>query len=294
MQPGTGKRTVIMGMEDGPATQDPAVENSQLYMYVGEKDRSAGATVLERNGLVGGTLYVFAAEDPPHHSEPNFQTGTIAGEWVAIPGATRSTRRQLEAASDAAGAMIFARPEDGAFNPRNDDEYFFVTTGGAAGANELGRVYSLDLDPRDPTKAGEADRRVQRRRRSSRTAATSRSARTTSTSSGDYLMIQEDGTTESRAVMARQGPRRLDLALRARREVGHRRRARRPASSSFDPPGRDGVAVGPGVWETSGIIDTSALFGATAGSSTCRRTRRRRRPAPNTVEDGQLVLLKRR
>ena len=62
MQPARGKLTVIMGMEDGPAT-DPRGDNSQLYLYVGEKDSSAGATVLERNGLVGGTLYVFTPND---------------------------------------------------------------------------------------------------------------------------------------------------------------------------------------------------------------------------------------
>ncbi|MGZ8783663.1 MAG: hypothetical protein ACXWZB_09220, partial [Gaiellaceae bacterium] len=64
VQSGTGKYTVIMSMEDGPASQDPAQANSQLYMYVGEKDRSRGATVLERNGLVGGDLYVFRSKNP--------------------------------------------------------------------------------------------------------------------------------------------------------------------------------------------------------------------------------------
>ena len=34
---------------------------------------------------------------------------------------------QLEAASDAVGAISFARPEDGAFNKRNPNEFFFVT-----------------------------------------------------------------------------------------------------------------------------------------------------------------------
>ena len=46
--------------------------------------------------------------------------------------------------------MRFARPEDGAFNPRNTDEFFFVTTGAAAGANALGRLYSLLTRPREP------------------------------------------------------------------------------------------------------------------------------------------------
>lgn len=49
--------------------------------------------------------------------------------------------------------MAFARPEDGAFNTRNDDEHLWVTTGGAAGANVLGRIHNLDLDERDPARA---------------------------------------------------------------------------------------------------------------------------------------------
>ena len=87
-------------------------------MYVGEKDYSPGATVLERNGLTGGTLYVFKSQDATRNSEATFQNGTIAGQWVAIPAPTTMSDVELEAASDAAGAMVFARPEDGAFNPR--------------------------------------------------------------------------------------------------------------------------------------------------------------------------------
>ena len=99
VQPGSGERTVIMGMEDGPADLDRAVENSQLYLYVGEKDRSPGATVLERNGLVGGKLYVFAARNAAIASEAQFHEGTINGKWVEIPGAdamdeTRARRRE--------------------------------------------------------------------------------------------------------------------------------------------------------------------------------------------------------
>ena len=129
VQPNTGRWTVIMGMEDGPAALNPAVENSQIYMYVGEKSRKRGATVLERNGLVGGTLYVFKSTTPGMNSELPFQNGTINGEWVEIPGADLLDQAGLEAASDAAGAMTFGRPEDGAFNPRNSNEFFFVTTG---------------------------------------------------------------------------------------------------------------------------------------------------------------------
>ncbi|MBA3560883.1 MAG: hypothetical protein H0W30_20095, partial [Gemmatimonadaceae bacterium] len=48
--------TVIMSMEDGPATLD-----NQLYMYVGKKQR--GGSVLSRNGLNNGALYAFRSSD---------------------------------------------------------------------------------------------------------------------------------------------------------------------------------------------------------------------------------------
>jgi hypothetical protein len=60
VQPTQGTRTVIFPTEDGPATLD-----NQLYMYVGKKDRSAKATVLARNGLDNGTLYVFRSWTRP-------------------------------------------------------------------------------------------------------------------------------------------------------------------------------------------------------------------------------------
>jgi hypothetical protein len=52
--------------------------------------------------------------------------------------------------------MTFVRPEDGAFNPNNHNEFFFDTTGSSSGVddgvNELGRLYSLRLHPGNPLK----------------------------------------------------------------------------------------------------------------------------------------------
>ncbi|MBA2383961.1 MAG: DUF839 domain-containing protein [Actinobacteria bacterium] len=287
VQPHTGKWTVIMGMEDGPASQDPAQSNSQLYMYVGEKDRSKGASVLERNGLTGGTLYVFRSQDPARNSEASFLNGSVQGEWVAIPNVHLLTDAQLEIASDARNAMIFARPEDGAFNPNEDDEYFFVTTGEGAG-NALGRLYSLALDGQDPTGpatltivynadqivAGGGDIAI---------------SPDNIDASRDHLMIQEDGTTTSRAVMAskrRDGSIwRFDLdqdgvdVSSALRIV------------ELNQPGRDRVPVGPGVWETSGIIDAAKLYGKDSWLFVVQAHSPTTAPRPNTVEDGQLLLL---
>jgi Alkaline phosphatase PhoX len=291
----TGNRTVIMGMEDGPSSQIPANDNSQLYMYVGTKQQSG--TVLERNGLVGGTLYVFRSTNKNRNSEYAFRNGTLAGEWVAIPDADELTDVELEAASDAAGAMLFARPEDGAFNPSQDDEYFFVTTGDAPSSgedtgNKLGRLYSLRLNPSDPTKNAtlslvyNADDII---------AAGGDIAISPDNvdASSDYLMINEDGTGASRPVMGAKGRDgsiwRFELKPSGGIDPSSAKRI-----AELDPPGRDGVAVGPGVWETSGIIDASHLFGPDTWISDVQAHSPTAAPGGSTVtvEDGQLFLLR--
>jgi len=295
VQPTQGTPTVIFPTEDGPATLD-----NQLYMYVGKKDRSSKASVLARNGLDNGTLYVFRSLDPARNSERTFTSGSVTGEWVPIPNAEALTDAELEAASDAAGAMTFVRPEDGAFNPNNPNEFFFDTTGSSSGAdegvNELGRLYSLRLHPGNPLKPA--------------TLTTVYNADTVVAAGGDiaispdnldvsrrYLMINEDGTTESRAVMAAKGRDgsiwRFDLVKGPVGAVGvDDSTATRVAQ--LDPPGRDGIPVGPGVWETSGIIDTSALFGADTWLSDVQAHPPTTPPVGPTVtvEDGQLFLLR--
>lgn len=292
VRPDTGRWTVIMGMEDGPASLNPTLENSQLYMYVGEKSRKKRATVLERNGLVGGTLYVFKSTTAGKNSELPFQDGTIDGAWVAIEGADAMSQAELEKASDDRGAMIFGRPEDGAFNPRNSREYFFVTTGGATGANALGRLYSLRLDRSNP--AGPARLKVLY------------NADQIIDAGGDialspdnidvserYLMIQEDGTTESRAVMTsknRDGSIwRFDLTGEWGIDVSSATRV-----VELWTPGRGPVAptVGKGVWETSGSIDSDELFGRGSWLFDVQVHSPTPAPAANTVEDGQLLLLR--
>ncbi len=289
MKKSTGDLTVIMGMEDGPASQDPLESNSQLYMYVGQKDRRPGATVLQRNGLTGGKLYVFKSKNGSRNSELDFQNGTLAGEWVAIPGAQNMSDVQLEVAADKAGAMVFARPEDGAFNTRNDDEYFFVTTGGAVGANVLGRLYSLKLNPSDPTRNAtlsvvyNADEVIAQ-------GGDIAISPDNIDVGADYLMINEDGTTESRQVMAAKG--RDGAIWRFDLKSGEGVNAASALMvAELDPPGRDGKAVAPGVWETSGIIDTAALFGAGSWLFDVQAHSPTTAPTPNTVEDGQLLLL---
>ncbi len=166
---------------------------------------------------------------------------------MALPGAGGMTDVQLEAASDAAGAMVFARPEDGAFNPVKDDEYFFVTTGDVPASgpeqgnylgNSLGRLYSLKLNPSDPTKGATLSVVYNADEIIAAGGDIAISPDNMDTSS-EYLMINEDGTGPSRPVMGAKGRDgsiwRFDLKPSGGVDASSATRV-----AELDPPGRNG------------------------------------------------------
>jgi secreted PhoX family phosphatase len=289
VQPVQGTQTVIFSTEDGPANL-----NNQLYMYVGMKDPSA-SSVLAKNGLDNGSLFVFRSNILTKNSERTSTAGSVVGKWVEIPGADAMTDVQLEAASDAVNAMTFVRPEDGAFNPNDPNEFFFVTTGSSSGAddgvNELGRLYSLRLHPGNVLKP--ATLRIVYNADAVIAAGGDIAISPDNVdTSGQYLMINEDGTTESRIVMGAKGRDgsiwRFNLVDGGALGVDVTTATR---IAELDPPGRDGVPVGPGVWETSGTIDASLLFGENTWLSDVQAHPPTAAPSAGTVEDGQLFLM---
>ncbi|EAZ91149.1 alkaline phosphatase PhoX [Crocosphaera chwakensis] len=137
-------------------------EAAPMYLYVGEKDSSAGAGFLERNGLAQGTLYVWVADSGETIPEVGGFIGTgnsRSGNWVPVvnidpetPDADDSdgfdsdgyaTQDGLDTQSGRAvflgdtvvpgltnvGAFLFSRPEDVATNPDNPNEVVMASTG---------------------------------------------------------------------------------------------------------------------------------------------------------------------
>jgi hypothetical protein len=287
--PVRGKRTVILSLEDGPNTPD-----SQLYMYVGNKVQRRRASVLSRNGLNNGTLYAFASSDPSRNSELTFQDGTIEGHWVEIPNAGDLTDAETEAVADAAGAFGFVRIEDGAFSKHSRKNFYFVTTGGnAAAGNALGRLYHLRLNPGQPP----ADAELSVVYNADQVAAAGGDIAVSPDNidtSARYLMVQEGGTMPARDFINQKA---REFSIWRFGFTNDKLRID-PASATrvveLDPPGRDGIVpLRPGPWESSGIIEASAFFGADSWLFDVQAHPPTTAPAPNTVEDGQLLLMKR-
>lgn len=279
----TGK-TVLLLMEDGPATP----LESQLYMYVGQ--RSAVGTTLDQNGLTNGQLYALKVGGKTAEAAADVTGAASAAEWVPVASPETKTYTQLNTDTVAAGAYGFARVEDGAFDKDDPNRFYFVTTGQNAVNNNLGRIYQLDLNASDPAGAASLKLVVNADAIIKGGGDTAVSPDNIDTASG-WLMVQEDGTSPSRTEMGKRNrdgsiwrfpivPAKGGLVASSDRIV------------ELNPPGRDGIAVGPGVWETSGIIDTSTIF----GPDTWLFDVQAHGPTvpPNVAsqgEDGQLLLL---
>ncbi len=138
--------------------------DAPIWLYIGEKDTSAGAEFLERNGLVGGQLYTWVANDGSETPADLFGTGTeMGGTWTPIEVQDPSMAGQagyddegyllgetLRAEARSAGAFFFSRPEDVDVNPVDGTQFVVNNTGDGGGevnpTDLFGDVSVFDVD----------------------------------------------------------------------------------------------------------------------------------------------------
>jgi alkaline phosphatase len=150
-------------------------EAASLLLYVGTKDTNAGAGLLERNGLVGGQMYVWATdsgETTPEEFKGSFEIRS--GKWVEIDlydaqqagtaldtdgdediqdelgydSQGFATQAQQDALVEAAEAFQFSRPEDVSTNPKDGSQAVLASTGRDSRfpSDSWGTTYIIDTD----------------------------------------------------------------------------------------------------------------------------------------------------
>ena len=120
--------TIVMGMDD-------TSPGGQIYVWVGHKQTTGN--VVERAGLTrqgpDDNLFVVRVNG----LIPDATGATLEDRNVPLNGTfalenegdvSGLTASQLESLSNSKGATKFLRPEDGAWDPRNPTDYYFVTT----------------------------------------------------------------------------------------------------------------------------------------------------------------------
>lgn len=263
-----------------------------LYLWVGTKN-AASSDFLDRNGLAKGNLYVWkpnvgvipeAGSDstlgPDSDDLKAIATGTtLAGSWVLLGDqdfAASKSATELRTAAITAGAMQFSRPEDGDTNPLNGKQVVFNTTGSSAfgNADAYGNVITLDFTAAFAANGllngsgSTALKVIYDGDKLADPTAGLRSPDNLVWSADGSIYIQEDRTVSPWGTVDgsiwKLNPTQVDPLTGqavAERWAVIQRQTPYGQTDTFAA-----VPSGLGEWETSGIVDVSALYGALPGS----------------------------
>jgi serralysin len=248
-----------------------------LYLYVGTKDPNGN--FLERNGLSGGQLYVWAtdsANDTPEdfNGTGNSETGT----WMAIdaqdvsmagmPGYDDLGYKDDDTLRDEAintlGAFSFSRPEDLHTNPLGGNQAVFASTGRGSlfPSDDFGTTYIIDtkFDP-NSNPVGSELHILYDGDDPGNQAQGLRSPDNLVWADDGLIYVQEDRSTGA------FGSIETSIWQLNPLEPGSGVRWTQMDRSAI-PTGQTDFAPGDiGNWESSGIIDVSDLFGAPDGET---------------------------
>lgn len=122
LAPTTTDTTTLMGLEDGGS--------AQIWTYVGTKTNSG--TPWDKAGLTNGKNYVWDAIDQTVSTDAEFRAKY--GKGTAVPMELNEVDWNQSGAKQnadaAASGISLNRIEDGEFDPRNPNDFYFVTTAG--------------------------------------------------------------------------------------------------------------------------------------------------------------------
>ena len=113
------------------------------YMAASLQDAIAG----------NGQLYVWKATNPADTPFTIHEGDSIPGEFVPLTQAENLNSTTIKTAARAKGAFPFSRLEDVATAQQRAGRLYFSDTGKIGDVTETGRIYQMDIDPSDPTKA---------------------------------------------------------------------------------------------------------------------------------------------
>ncbi len=262
-----------------------------LLLYIGEKNAQGDGSLLDRNGLAQGKLYVWvSANGDLDPSQFNGTGQNRDGRFVEIDfyrpdlasadGSSGydaqgfATQAQQDVLSAAVGAFKFSRPEDVSTNPTNGTQAALNSTGRGqlfGGADTWGTTYRIDVDFSDLSNIGanidvlyDADDAG-----AGQFAGPDyglRSADNMDWADDGYLYLQEDRSTSPETLFGETSGEEASI-WRLDPSTGKLTRIAQMNRDTGVPTGQTDGAIGEiGNWESSGILDVSILFDAAPGS----------------------------
>ena len=259
-------------------------EGTPLYLYIGQKSTAPGANFVERNGLKGGQLYAWKADNGNLTPQQFNGTGSVrAGSWVAVNAKnaalagtaghdTAGYRNDttLHAAADAAGGFSFSRPEDLSTSPTDGSVVAFTSTGrgNLYPADNWGDTYIVDFDFTNLTAPTASIKILYSGDDAGGGQFLSpeeglRCPDNLDWADDGFLYVQEDQSNQQ----GNFGAAGEETSIwRLNSTTGQATRVAQTDRSTVLPLGSaDGNTGDFGNWESSGIIDVSSLFGEAPG-----------------------------
>ncbi|MFM9911167.1 MAG: choice-of-anchor I family protein [Chitinophagaceae bacterium] len=133
--PASGNKTVVAGMDDGTG--------GQVYFYIGTKTNSG--TDIDKAGLNNGKLFGVKVSGLLTEVSASVPAAGTRFDLANLGIVANKTGATLNAESVTAGVTTFLRPEDGAWDPKHPNDFYFATTN-AFGAATPTRLWRLRFD----------------------------------------------------------------------------------------------------------------------------------------------------
>jgi len=134
--------TVVIGMDDATP--------GQVYVYVGTKTTTG--TDIDKAGLANGKLYGIAVSGLSNETNGSVPTPGTPFSLADLGYVQNMTGLALNNASNSAGVTTFLRPEDGAWDPVNHNDFYFATTNAFTSPSRLWKLHFTN--PANPLLGG--------------------------------------------------------------------------------------------------------------------------------------------
>lgn len=134
--PHSSDKTIVAGMDDATP--------GQVYFYVGNKTNSGSE--IEKAGLSNGNLYSIAVSNMVVETNGNLPAPNTTFSMVSLGDVRNLTGSTLNTNSNNLGITNFLRPEDGAWDPTNHNDFYFATTNAFNNPSRLWKLHFNNLD----------------------------------------------------------------------------------------------------------------------------------------------------
>lgn len=134
--PRPSDKTIVGGMDDATP--------GQVYFYVGDKKNTGND--IEKAGLTGGKLYSVAVNNLLVETSASVPAANTPFSVVDLGSVQNTTGATLNTNSNNAGVTNFLRPEDGAWDPSNPNDFYFNTTNAYGSPSRLWKLHFNNLD----------------------------------------------------------------------------------------------------------------------------------------------------